>query len=132
MLLLVVAAGGIRSTQQWHPMLRDAACTCSTITEGGGEGLSQDIGGHPSAEGRHEGLQHLHAPERSCAVPQAGRSGTAWYQRAMHIQLQQHHWDHHIASTCLNSSLMSSLWGSNKSKMRSHLAANQPQTSTKL
>ena len=41
-------------------------------------------------------------------------------------------WDHYTASTCLNSSLISSLWGSNKSKMRSHLAANQPQTSMKL
>ena len=34
--------------------------------------------------------------------------------------------------TCLNSSLMSSLWGSNSSRMRSHLAANHPQTSMKL
>ena len=41
----------------------------------------------------------------------------------------------HLSSrkvTCFISSLMSSLWGSKSSRMRSHLAANQPQTSRKL
>ena len=119
--------------QQWRPMPRGAACTGNTTIEGNAERLSQGTGGTPLScrQTRWPAAPSGTRTQLRCAQLLAGPKLPGTREQCT-FSCSSTMWDRHIASTCLNSSLMSSLWGSNKSKMRSHLAANQPQTSMKL